>query len=54
MFLFLFGYNLVGPEYVRAVRGVEPQNQLTDGTLLYVLHLVLEGFLMVGVGVSSF
>lgn len=39
---------------MRALRGAEPQNQLTEETPLYVFLLVLEGFVMVGAGVASF
>ncbi len=57
---FLFFYNLVGPDCVRAVLRrcavleAEPQDQLTERTLLHVLLLALQNFVVVEVGVSCF
>ena len=49
-----FSYNLVGPDcwaVLRpgAVRGGEPEDQLAEGTPLYLLLLEMESFVMGGV-----
>ena len=57
---FFLSYNLVGPDCVGAVlrpgavRGGEPQDQLAEGTPLYLLLLEMESFIMVGVWVTCF
>ena len=57
--VFLFFYNLVGPDCVRVVLvlgagGAEPVDQLAEGTPVFALLLALQGFIVVGVGVAGF